>query len=249
MINILLNGCNGKMGKVVSNCITNFPQLTIAAGIDKNAQESTYPVFSNISDCTINSDIILDFSRPDSLDSLLNYSIDKKIPIIFCTTGYTDEQIAKIKKASDKIAVFHSANMSIGINVVNNILKNISRFLYNNFDVEVIEKHHNQKVDSPSGTAILLADTIKDSIPEETTYVHGRNGIAKRKHQEIGIHSIRGGSIVGEHDILFAGQGETIELKHTALSREVFAIGALKACEFMSGKHNGLYSMDDIISQ
>lgn len=249
MIKIILNGCNGKMGKVVSNSVSNFPNLTIAAGIDKNAQESTYPVFPDVSKCTIDADVILDFSRPDSLDVLLKYSIDKKIPIIFCTTGYTDEQISQIKEASNKVAVFRSANMSIGINVMNNVLKNISAFLYNSFDIEVVEKHHNQKVDSPSGTAILLADTIKDSIPEETTYVHGRNGIAKRKHEEIGIHSIRGGSIVGEHEVIFAGQGETIEIKHTALSREVFAIGALKACEFMSGKQTGLYSMDDVINQ
>ncbi|WP_123054351.1 4-hydroxy-tetrahydrodipicolinate reductase [Clostridium sp. JN-1] len=249
MIKIILNGCNGKMGKVVSNCVSNFPNLNIAAGIDKNTQESTYPVFSDISKCTIEANVILDFSRPDSLDGLLKYSVDKKIPIIFCTTGYSDEQLSQIKEASNKTAVFRSANMSIGINVINNVLKNISAFLYNSFDIEVVEKHHNQKVDSPSGTALLLADTIKESIPEETTYVHGRNGTAKRKHEEIGIHSIRGGSIVGEHEIIFAGQGETIEIKHTAISREVFAIGALKSCEFMANKEKGFYSMDDVINQ
>lgn len=248
MVKIILSGCNGKMGKVVSNILPDFPNLSIVAGVDKNTQASTYPVFSCISDCTANADVILDFSRPDSLDGLLKYSMAKKTPIILCTTGYTDEQISQIKEASNKVAVFRSANMSIGINVINNVLKNISAFLYNSFDIEVVEKHHNQKVDSPSGTALLLADTIKDSIPEETTYVHGRNGISKRKHQEIGIHSIRGGSIVGEHDVIFAGQGETIEIKHTAISREVFAVGALKACEFMANKEKGLYSMNDVIN-
>ncbi|MBP2033373.1 4-hydroxy-tetrahydrodipicolinate reductase [Clostridium algifaecis] len=248
MVQIILNGCNGKMGKVVSNLAQNSDTLSIVAGIDRNSSGTYYPVFSSIEECNVSADVILDFSRPDALDSLIKYAKSNNLGVILCTTGYSDNQIKTINDISKEIPVFRSANMSIGVNVVNNILKNISALLYKNFDIEVIEKHHNQKVDSPSGTALLLADTIKASLPEEVSYVNGRNGIRKRKHNEIGIHSIRGGSIVGEHEIIFAGQGETIEIKHTALSRDVFAVGALKACEFMYKKEKGLYSMDDVIS-
>lgn len=249
MINILLNGCSGKMGRVISEVSSKFSDLTIAAGVDKfPSSNANYPVFKNITDCNVNFDVILDFSRPDSLSDLLNYAKDKNLPIVICTTGFSKEQINEINDASKVIPVFRSANMSIGINVINNVLKNISALLYEDFDIELIEKHHNQKVDAPSGTALLLADTIKESLPEETVYVHGRDGIAKRKHNEIGIHAVRGGSIVGEHDVIFAGQGETIEIKHTAISRDVFAIGALKASKYLFGKTAGLYNMDNVIN-
>lgn len=248
MIRIILNGCNGKMGRFVTDTAKKFTDLKIIAGIDKNIVHSEYPIYKNIEDCTEESDVILDFSRPDALPSLLSFAVENSTPIIFCTTGYTDDQISLINSYSNKIAIFRSANMSIGINIVNSILKKISPILYENFDIEIIEKHHNQKVDSPSGTAILLANSIKDSLPEETIFVNGREGVSKRVHNEIGIHSIRGGSIVGEHEIIFAGQGETIEIKHSALSREVFAMGALKACQFMAKKNPGLYSMDDMLN-
>ncbi|NMM64057.1 4-hydroxy-tetrahydrodipicolinate reductase [Clostridium sp. P21] len=247
MVKIILSGCNGKMGKVISKLAANSTDLSIAAGIDKNTEKTTFPVFSNISLCNVDADVILDFSRPDALEGLLKYSKEKNIAIVLCTTGYSKEQIAQINEASKKIPVFRSANMSIGINVINKVLKNISELLYKDFDIEIIEKHHNQKVDAPSGTALLLGNTIKDSIPEETTFTYGREGISKRNHNEIGIHAIRGGSIVGDHEVIFAGQGEIIELKHTAMSRDVFAIGALKACQFMYGKSTGLYSMDDVV--
>ncbi len=161
---------------------------------------------------------------------------------------YATEQIDKINEYSKRIPIFRSANMSIGINVINNVLRNISALLYEDFDIEIIEKHHNQKVDAPSGTALLLGDTIRESIKEETEYKFGRSGISKREEKEIGVHAIRGGSIVGEHEVIFAGNGEIIELKHTALSREVFAVGALKACKFICGKTPGLYSMDHVLS-
>lgn len=247
MTKIILSGCNGKMGKVISGLVNNFPDLTVVAGVDKNTESSNYPVFSSIGECTIEADVILDFSRPDALDSLLKYAKEKNIGIVLCTTGFTDEQLTQITEASKEIPVFRSANMSIGINVVNKVLRNISALLYSNFDIEIIEKHHNQKVDAPSGTALLLANTIKNSIPEETEFVYGREGIAKRTHKEIGIHAIRGGSIVGDHDVIFAGQGEVIEISHKAISREVFAVGALKACQFMYGKGKGFYSMDDVV--
>jgi len=248
MIRMLLNGCNGKMGKVISEMAKESTTLSIVAGIDRNSSNLSYPCYDSILECENDVDVILDFSRPDALDSLCKYSKEKNIPIIFCTTGYSAEQLAIIDSLSKEVPVFHSANMSIGVNIVNNILKSISSMLYKDFDIEIIEKHHNQKVDAPSGTALLLANTIKDSIDEETVFINGRNGSCKRQPNEIGIHAIRGGSIVGDHEVIFAGKGECIEIKHTAISRDVFAIGALKACEFMYGKEKGLYTMDDVVN-
>lgn len=248
MINILLNGACGKMGSMVASTSKTFNNLNIAAGIDKFKGTTDFPVYDSIFQCTEQIDVILDFSRPDSLEDLLTYAKERSVPVVLCTTGYSPQQLAKINEFSKEIPIFRSANMSLGINVINNILKKISPFLYNNFDIEIVEKHHNQKVDSPSGTALLLANTIKDSISEETNFVYGREGIGKRTKSHIGIHAIRGGSIVGDHDIIFAGQGEIIEISHSAQSREVFAVGALKACEFMFNKEAGtLYSMDDLI--
>ena len=249
MVRVILCGCSGKMGRVISQIVNNYPSLSIVAGIDAVDSAQSYPIFHSIAECNIEADVILDFSRPAALDDLLNYAKTNKLPIVLCTTGYTKDQLDKIDEYSKEIPVFHSANMSIGVNVVNNILKNISAMLYDNFDIEIIEKHHNQKVDAPSGTALLLANTIKAAIPEETIYVHGREGIAMRHHKEIGIHAVRGGSIVGEHEIIFAGQGETITISHSALSREVFAVGALKACEFMYNKGAGMYDMNDVVNQ
>jgi 4-hydroxy-tetrahydrodipicolinate reductase len=247
MVNILLNGCNGKMGGVVSSLAKNSDKLKVVAGIDKNSITTDYPVFQSIFDCNEKIDVILDFSRPDSLDNILEYAKQKSLPIVICTTGFTSEQVEKINEYSKIIPIFRSANMSLGVNIVNNILKKVSALLYNNYDIEIVEKHHNQKVDSPSGTALLLANTIKSAISEETNLVYGREGIVKRNHKDIGIHAVRGGSIVGDHEVIFAGQGETIEINHYAVSRDVFAAGALKACEFMSGKSSGLYSMDHVL--
>ena len=248
MIRMLLNGCNGKMGKVISAMAKESATISIVAGVDRNSSDLSYPCYGSILECDLDIDVILDFSRPDSLDSLCEYSKEKNIPIIFCTTGYSPEQLSKINSLSSEIPVFHSANMSIGINIVNNILKGISNMLYKDFDIEIIEKHHNQKVDAPSGTALLLANTIKDSIEDETVFIKGRDGLSKRQPNEIGIHAVRGGNIVGDHEVIFAGKGECIEIKHTAISRDVFAIGALKACEYIYGKDKGLYNMDDVVN-
>lgn len=249
MVKILLVGCSGKMGKMITECSEKFNGAEVVAGIDRLSNSSlSFPIFKNIEDCNVPVDVVLDFSRPDALSSILDFGSSKEVPIVLCTTGYTEEQINKITNFSKNNAIFRSANMSIGINVINNVLKNISALLYDDFDIEIIEKHHNQKVDAPSGTALLLGDTIRNTISEKTNYVHGRNGIHKREHSEIGVHSIRGGTIVGEHEILFAGVGETIEIKHTALSREVFAIGALKASLFMTDKTKGLFNMDDVLN-
>jgi 4-hydroxy-tetrahydrodipicolinate reductase len=248
MIKMLLNGCNGKMGKIISEMANSSSTISIVAGVDKNASNLNYPCYNSINECNDDIDVILDFSRPDALDSLCKYSKEKNIPIVFCTTGYTVEDLTKINSLSSETAVFHSANMSIGVNIVNNILKSISNMLYKDFDIEIIEKHHNQKVDAPSGTALLLANTIKDSIKDETLFVKGRDGLSKRDPNEIGIHAVRGGNIIGDHEIIFAGKGECIEIKHTAISREVFAVGALKACEYIYKKESGLYTMDDVVN-
>ncbi|WP_010293109.1 4-hydroxy-tetrahydrodipicolinate reductase [Clostridium senegalense] len=249
MIKVLLVGCSGKMGKMISATSKNFKNLEIVAGIDKfNDNTLSYPIFSTISDCNIDIDVILDFSRPDSLKDISTFALKNNKPVIFCTTGYSKEEKSQILELSNTIPIFYSANMSIGINIVNAVLKNISNLLFKDFDIEIIEKHHNQKVDAPSGTALLLANTIKDSIDSDTNFIYGREGISKRDDKEIGIHTVRGGNIVGEHEVIFAGAGEVISIKHSAISREVFAIGALRACEFMFNKSKGLYSMDNIVN-
>ena len=248
MIKILLVGCNGKMGHMISSIVKTSEHLKIEAGIDMNtSSDFDYPVYDCINNVQETIDVILDFSRPSSLKSITNYALSNNIPIVLCTTGYSVEEIAFIKNLQNSIPVFYSANMSIGINIINNILKSISNTLFQDFDIEIIEKHHNEKVDAPSGTALLLANTIKDSIKADTNLIKGRNGIAKREHSEIGIHAIRGGNIIGDHEVIFAGKGEVIEIKHSAISREVFAVGALKACEFVYDKPKGLYSMDDVV--
>lgn len=249
MVKIILSGCAGKMGKMVSECADKSQNVSIVAGIDLNKTTNcNYPIFSNIEECNVEADAIIDFSRPATLPSLISYSSSKNIPIVICTTGYSEDEKAKILDLSSKVAVFQSANMSIGVNLVNNVLKQISGKLFNDYDIEIIEKHHNQKVDSPSGTALLLANTIKNSIDQETEFVFGREGNKKREKNDIGIHAIRGGNIVGDHTVIFAGSGECIELTHKAISREVFAVGAIKAAEFIANKNPGLYNMDDLLT-
>lgn len=248
MTNIILNGCNGKMGQTISSIISKFEDLNIVAGIDKNLESKfDYPIFQDIASVNIQYDVLLDFSRPDALESLIDFSIKNSKSLILCTTGYTPEQLKYIEDSSKKIPIFRSANMSMGINVVSQILKAVTPLLYEDFDIEIIEKHHNEKVDAPSGTALLLADSIRSSIKEDTKIVNGRSGSSKRNHNDIGIHAIRGGNIVGDHETIFAGSGEIIEITHKALSREVFAFGALKACKFIKDKAPGLYDMSNMI--
>lgn len=249
MVRVLMVGCSGKMGKMITETSKKLTNVELVAGVDKYDDGTLpYPVFKEIEDVTVDIDVILDFSRPDSIGSLLKYSKKYLKPIVLCTTGYTEAELLEIEAQSKIIPVFKSGNMSLGINVINNVLKKISAMLYENFDIEIIEKHHNQKVDAPSGTALLLGDTIRNAIAEETKYVYGREGYSKREKNEIGVHAIRGGSIVGEHSVIFAGESEVIEIKHSATSREVFAIGALKACAFINGKAPGKYDMDNVIN-
>ncbi|SFC55069.1 4-hydroxy-tetrahydrodipicolinate reductase [Clostridium uliginosum] len=248
MIKLVLNGCSGKMGKVITECATKFKNLEIVAGIDKFPSQTSYPIYENTQDLDIDYDVLLDFSRAEALPALISLTEKTKKPLVICSTGFSSNDLALIDEKSKSLPLFRSANMSLGINLINSLLRKVTPLLYGNYDIEIIEKHHNQKVDAPSGTAVLLADTIKDSIEEETKFVYGRSGSSKREQNEIGIHAIRGGSIVGDHDVIFAGTGEIIELSHKAISREVFAIGALKACEYMGNISNpGLYNMDDVI--
>lgn len=248
MIKVLLSGCCGKMGTVISNLVNEFPSLQIVAGIDKFPKEVSYPVFKSPNEVDIEYDVLLDFSHISTLHELLQLTQRTNKPLVICSTGYSQEDLDLILEESKSLPLFRSANMSLGINLINSLLRKVTPLLYGNYDIEIIEKHHNQKLDSPSGTALLLADTIKDSIEEETYYVHGRDGHKQRRKNEIGIHAVRGGGIVGDHDVIFAGTGEVIELNHKAISRDVFAIGALKACEYMASiKEPGLYNMDDVL--
>ncbi|EHJ00198.1 Dihydrodipicolinate reductase [Clostridium sp. DL-VIII] len=248
MVKIVLNGCSGKMGKMITECALKFKGLEIIAGIDKFPSIAPYPIFETVQDLDMDYDVLLDFSRADALNSLIELTEKTNKPLVICSTGFTQEDLALIDEKSKTLKLFRSANMSLGINLINSLLKKVAPLLYGNYDIEIIEKHHNQKVDAPSGTAILLADTIKNSLEDTTKYVYGREGNSKREQNEIGIHAIRGGSIVGDHDVIFAGTGEVIELTHKAISREVFAVGALKACEYMATvTKSGLYDMNDVI--
>ncbi|MCL1883976.1 MAG: 4-hydroxy-tetrahydrodipicolinate reductase, partial [Defluviitaleaceae bacterium] len=227
--------------------------MEIAAGIDIVSGSANFPVYKNINECTTPADVIINFMPPtaalENALAIVDYSVSKKIPLVLCTTGMPDELETAIQKAAEKVAVLRSANMSLGINLLSNILSRISQLLYDSgFDIEITERHHNQKLDAPSGTALLLADAVNAALSEEMTYTTDRSKThALRKRNEIGIQALRGGTIVGEHSAIFAGLGEVIELKHTAHSREIFAVGSLKAAEFLRGKPSGMYTMQDLM--
>ena len=251
MTNIILSGANGKMGRVITRLANEDKDCKIIAGVDiSDFGENDYPVFKNFADIDVIADVIVDFSHPSVLSGLLEYAKEKKLPVIIATTGLTDEQRASLVEVSKEIPVFFSANMSLGINLIIALAKKATAILEGNFDIEIIEKHHNQKIDAPSGTALAIADAISDTLSTAPEYVYDRHSVRKKRDaKEIGIHSIRGGSIVGEHQVIFAGQDETIELKHQATSKEVFAVGAIAAAKFMNGKPVGFYTMDDLIEE
>ncbi len=251
MTNIILSGANGKMGRVITRLASEDKDCKIVAGVDiSDFGENDYPVFKNFVDIDVEADVIVDFSHPSVLSGLLEYAREKKLPVIIATTGLTEEQRASLVEYSKEIPVFFSANMSLGINLIIALAKKATAILEGNFDIEIVEKHHNQKIDAPSGTALAIADAISDTLSQTPEYVYDRHSVRKkREEREIGIHSIRGGSIVGEHQVIFAGQDETIELKHQATSKEVFAVGSIKAAKFMNGKPAGFYTMDDLIEE
>ncbi len=249
MVNVAICGCNGKMGKVIYNCISERNDCKVVCGIDINAtQYSDFPVAKTPSEMPVKPDVIIDFSHPASLDGLLDYSLANNVAVVFATTGYSKEQIDRIKSAGTQIPVFFTFNMSIGINLLVELAKKATEVLGSQFDIEIVEKHHNQKIDAPSGTAIMIADAINSTMDNTCQFVYDRHSQRKKRDKkEIGIHSIRGGTIVGQHEVIFAGHDETITLSHEATSKEVFAVGAVNAAVFLSGKPAGLYQMSDLI--
>ncbi|RKD27316.1 dihydrodipicolinate reductase [Caminicella sporogenes DSM 14501] len=248
MLKVLLSGCNGKMGKVVTELIESENNIEIVAGIDISKKHNKFPVFKDFKDCTIKADVIIDFSHHSMMPALIDYSVKTKTPAVICTTGLDEEIIQKIKDASNKVALFKSGNMSLGVNLITKLAQEAAKVLSESFDIEIIEKHHNRKLDAPSGTAYMIADAINETLNNSKEYNFGRYGkSAKRNKNEIGIHAVRGGTIVGEHTVIYAGPDEIIEIKHTAMSRKIFAAGAIKAAKFLANKTSGLYNMSDIL--
>lgn len=251
MPKIIISGCNGRMGQQVT-AICREKGVDIAAGFDVYAEKKNdYPVYADPMEFGGTADALVDFSAPASLDGILNYCKKKKIACILCTTGYSEAQIVQIADASKIIPVFRSGNMSLGINLLTALVKKAAAVLGESFDVEIVERHHRMKVDAPSGTALMLADAAASALPHESEYIYERQSVRqKRGVNEIGISSVRGGTIVGEHEVIFAGNDEVVELRHTAYSRNVFANGAVSAAIFMAGvKTPGMYDMSDVLSE
>ena len=251
MVRIIMHGCNGKMGQTITNLVKDDPEIEIVAGIDLyDGISNTYPVFGQIKDCNVEADVIIDFSNAKAIDALLDYCEEKNIPVVLCSTGLTEEQVKRAKEVtSQKTAVLKSANMSLGINMLLKILKEATATLAPaGFDIEIVEKHHNQKVDAPSGTALALADSINEEMNNQYEYVYDRSQERKKRDsKEIGISAVRGGTIVGDHDVIFAGADEVVTFSHRAYSKTVFAKGAIQAAKFLAGKEAGLYDMGDVI--
>lgn len=250
MVKILMHGCNGKMGRMITEIVKNEEDAVIAAGIDKfTGIPNDYPVFEKITQCDVDVDVVIDFSNAGAVDELLDYCVKKSLPVVLCTTGLSDEQLKKVDECSEKIAVLKSANMSMGINLLLKLLKDAAKVLAPaGYDIELVEKHHNQKLDAPSGTALALADSINEAMGNEYEYVYDRSQVRKKRDaKEIGISAVRAGTIVGEHEVIFAGTDEVIEFKHTAYSRSVFAKGAVEAGKFLAGQPAGMYDMGDVI--
>lgn len=249
MIKLILCGSNGQMGRVIADQVSEMGGFEIVAGMDREDSHGyDFPTFEDINEFEGKADAIIDFSNPSTLPVLLKYSVDKKTPLVIASTGFSDQEVEDIKEASKKTAILYSGNMSLGINVLLSLVKKATSAL-EGFDIEVIEKHHNKKVDSPSGTAFMIADAIDKERDEKTEFVHGREGNdTKRKPKEVGIHAVRGGTIVGEHSVLFAGVDEVIEIKHSAMSKKIFAVGSINAAKFLVNKETGLYDMDDLFS-
>ncbi|MBQ9110447.1 MAG: 4-hydroxy-tetrahydrodipicolinate reductase [Oscillospiraceae bacterium] len=250
-VKILISGANGKMGHAVAAAVSGREDCKVSAGVDLyTKQYADFPIFEKLSDVTEKPDVVIDFSNPAILDDLLDYCLVNGVPCVLATTGYSEEQIAKIRKASASIPVFFSFNMSLGINLLVQLAKKAVSILGGQFDIEIVEKHHNQKIDAPSGTAIMLADAINGELNNEYHYVYDRHSQRqKREPKEIGMHAIRGGTIVGEHDIIFAGHDEVITLSHSAASKEVFAVGAVNAAVFLAKQDAGMYDMSQLMEQ
>ena len=250
MVRVIMSGCGGKMGKVITELVAGEKEMEIVAGIDvADCTSASYPVFKSLKECSVDADVVIDFSNAKGTDALLDSCVEKKLPCVLCTTGLSAEQIAHVERASEKTAILRSGNMSVGINLLLKLLRQAAPVLAEaGFDMEIVEKHHNQKKDAPSGTAIALADALNQAMDQAYHKVFDRSGShEKRDPKEIGISSVRGGTIVGEHDVIFAGTDEVITFQHTAYSKAIFAKGALAAAKFLAEKPAGLYTMSDVI--
>lgn len=251
MTRIIMNGCNGKMGQVISRLVAEDEDAEIVCGVDINTElQNPYPVVASIEEFSGEADVVIDFSHPACLKSLLSYCKRTQTPVILATTGFSAEEKATFTEASKEIPVFFSANMSLGINLLISLAKQAAKLLEGNFDIEIVERHHNKKIDAPSGTALAIADAIDETLSYPAEYVFDRHNVRrKRKATEIGISAVRGGTIVGDHEIIFAGNDEVIELSHHAASKEVFAVGAIKAAKFMKNKPAGMYDMNMLVAE
>ena len=249
MINVLLNGCNGNMGKEIKKYIDNIENFSIICGFDRiDSGDNDFQVYTDTNRIIETPDIIIDFSVPTASINILNYAVSKKIPIVIATTGFSNEQLYVLQEASKSIPIFKSSNMSLEINIMNILVSKLSKLL-TDCDIEIIETHHKNKIDAPSGTALMLADSINSSLNDSMTYTYDRTSSReRRKLNEIGIHSVRGGTEVGKHTVLFLGDNESFEITHTVSSRKIFAIGAIKASEFIINKQNGLYGMENLVN-
>ncbi len=251
MTKMIMHGCNGRMGHVIVDLVKEDADIEVVAGVDAYG-ENTYdfPVFKSLDECNVEADVIVDFSNASAVNGLLDYCVAHQVPVVLCSTGLSPEQLDKVKEASAKVAVLKSANMSVGVNALLKVLKEVSPlFAAAGFDIEIVEKHHNQKLDAPSGTAIALADSINESLNNEYEYVYDRSTRReKRPVKEIGISAVRGGTIVGDHDVIFAGHDEVVTLSHRAYSRAIFGKGAIQAAKFLAGKGAGMYDMADVLA-
>lgn len=250
MTKIIMNGCNGHMGQVISGLVKDDDNAQIVAGIDMvDCRDNGYPVFTNIADCDVEADVLIDFSSPKALGSILAYCVEKQLPAVLCTTGLSDEQLKQVEEASSKVAILKSANMSLGINTLLKLIQDAAKVLATaGFDMEIVEKHHKLKKDAPSGTALALADSLNEAMDNQYHYVYDRSqDMNPRDDKEIGISAVRGGTIVGDHDVIFAGPDEVITFSHTAYSKAVFGKGAVEAAKFLAGKPAGYYHMSDVI--
>ena len=252
MTKVIMHGCNGKMGQVITGLAAQDENVEIVAGIDTyDEKKNDYPVYKTIRECQIAADVVIDFSNAKAVDELLNYCGEKKLPLVLCTTGLSEDQLAKVAETSKEVAILKSANMSLGINTLMDLLQTaIKKLAPAGFDVEIVEKHHNQKLDAPSGTALALADSMNEALENAYSYTYDRSKERKKREKyEIGISAVRGGNIVGEHDVIFAGLDEVITFRHTAYSRSVFGKGAVEAAKFLAGKPAGFYDMSDVIKE
>lgn len=250
MVRMIMHGCSGAMGRTIADLAKDMDGIRIVAGVDLTVgDQKEFPVFTSLEECDVEADVIVDFSSAKAVDHLLDYCGENKMPVVVCTTGLSPEQVEKVKETGTRTAVLRSANMSLGVNTLMKLVQDAAKVLANaGFDIEIVEKHHNQKLDAPSGTALALADSINHAMEEQYHYKYDRTAErAKRDPKEIGIQAVRGGSIVGEHDVIFAGKDEVVTFSHVAYSKAIFGKGALEAAIFLAGKEPGLYDMADVI--